>query len=87
MQESRPPLTERIKEAIGLKSHPPVPEVSCYALSKPTWEPCSALLCLLCMQEQRFIEADRLTKEALCFAEISQSRGAGLGSCPSRQSP
>lgn len=26
VQESRPPLTERIKEAIGLKSHP-LPEV------------------------------------------------------------
>ena len=26
VQESRPPLTERIKEAIGMKSHP-LPEV------------------------------------------------------------
>ena len=63
VQESRPPLTERIKEAIGLKSHPPVPEVSCCGLIKPTWEPRSALRCLSMHAETALHEGGNADQE------------------------
>ena len=37
-----------------------------------------------CTQKQRFMKVETLTRKALCFAEVPQSRGAKLGICPSR---